>query len=94
MDPSDPSKGFISPNSLHTGSNFTLSLNLGYEAAPGRQLYLQIYNLLGVDDVTSYVIYHPRTGGIIGNVANGAVRYVPFSRTPPRFVAVGIRQEF
>jgi hypothetical protein len=93
-DPNDPSRGFISPNSLDTGANFTLSLNLAYDLAPGRQVYLQLYNLLGRDDVSSYVIYHPRTGGVIGNVADGAVYYVPFSRTPPRFFAVGIRQAF
>lgn len=94
LDPSDPSKGFISPNSLTTGSNLTFSLNLWYDLGPGRQVYLQIYNLFNRDDVTSYAIYHPRTGGIIGDVADGAVTYVPFSRTPPRFFALGVRQEF
>jgi outer membrane receptor protein involved in Fe transport len=93
LDPSDPSKGFIAPNSLKTGKNLTVSLNLSYDLAPGRQMYLQIYNLFGRDDVTSHVIYHPRTLGVIGRIEGDSVYYVPFSRTPPRFFALGIRQE-
>ena len=94
LDPSDPAKGFVSPNAFRTGRNFTVSLNFDYEVSEGRTAYLHIYNILDSDDVTSYVVYHPRTGGIIGNIVDGAVYYVPFSRTPPRFFAFGIRQEF
>ncbi len=94
LDPSDPTKGFISPNSLKTGKNLTFSLNLSYQIGPNRQAYLQIYNLTDREDVTSYVIYHPQTGGLLGTVRGDTVRYVPFSRTPPRFFAFGIRQQF
>jgi len=94
VDPSDPSKGFISPNSLMTGSNLTVNLNLSYHLGPGRQVYFQIFNLTGRDDVTSYAIYHPRTGGLIGEIVGDAIYYVPFSRTPLRFFAIGVRQEF
>jgi len=94
VDPSDPSKGFRTPNSFMTDSNLTVSLNLSYDLRPGRQVYLQVFNAFGREDVTSYVIYHPRTGAIIGKVSDGTVRYVPFSRTPPRFIALGLRQEF
>jgi hypothetical protein len=59
-----------------------------------REAYMQIFNILGRDDVTSNVIYHPQTGGIIGRVEGDSVFYVPFSTTPPRFFAFGIRQEF
>jgi len=92
-DPADPTS-FIAPNSLRTGKNLTLSLNLSYDLGRGREAYLQIYNLLGRDDVTSYVLYHPRTGGVIGRIEDDRLYYVPFSRTPPRFVAFGLRQEF
>jgi outer membrane receptor protein involved in Fe transport len=94
LDPSDPAKGFITPNSLHTGKNLTLSLNLSYQIGPRRQAYVQIFNLFDREDVTSYVIFHPRTGAVLGQISDGAVQYVPFSRTPPRFIAMGIRQEF
>jgi len=40
------------------------------------------------------VIYHPRTAALLGPVEDGAVRYTAFSRTPPRFIAFGVRQEF
>lgn len=94
VDPDDPSQGFLAPNSLKTGKNLTCSLNLSWELAPGREVYLQFYNLFGREDVTSYVIYHPRTGALLGSVVDDKVHYVPFSRTPPRFIAFGIRQEF
>ena len=94
VDPSNPSRGFISPNSLMTGSNLTFNLNFWYDLGPGRQVYFQIFNVTDRDDVTSYVIYHPRTGGLIGDIAGEAISYVPFSRTPPRFFAFGVRQEF
>lgn len=94
LNPSDPGQGFITPNSLETDKNVTVSLNLSYEMEPGRQVYLQVYNVFGRDDVTSYVIGHPQTGGLIGRVEGDNIYYVPFSRTPPRFVALGVRQEF
>jgi outer membrane receptor protein involved in Fe transport len=94
VDPNDPQQGFITPNALETGANLTVSLNLSYETQPNRQLYLQIYNLFDREDATSYVIGHPQTGGIIGRVENDQVYYVPFSRTPPRFFAFGVRQAF
>jgi outer membrane receptor protein involved in Fe transport len=94
VDPSDPSKGFITPNSLETGKNLTVSLNLAYQVKEGQQLYFQVYNLLGRDDITSYVVYHPQTGAILGELVGDEVHYVPFSRTPPRFFAFGVRQEF
>ena len=90
----DASDGFITPGELETGTNLTLSLNLDYEIGPGRDAYFQIYNLFNRDDVTSYVVYHPQTGGLIGDVVGDQVSYVPFSRTPPRFFAFGVRQEF
>jgi outer membrane receptor protein involved in Fe transport len=93
VDPNDPSK-FISPNSLETGKNLTVSLNLAYQVAPERQVYFQIYNLFDREDVTSYVIFHPRTGAVLGRIEGDSVYYVPFSKTPPRFVAFGVRQEF
>ncbi len=94
IDPSDPSKGFITPNSLETGKNLTVSLNLGYEIKPGQHVYFQIFNLFNREDITSYVVYHPQTGGILGNLVGDQLSYVPFSRTPPRFFAFGVRQEF
>ena len=94
VDPSDPSKGFVSPNSLKTGANFTVSLNFTYQIGPEREAYFQIYNLFDRADVTSYVFYQPRTGGLIGDIADGAVYYVPYSRTPPRFFGFGLRQKF
>lgn len=94
LNPRAPSQGFITPNSLHTGKNLTVSLNLAYQLRPGREAYLQVFNLFGRNDVTSDVIYHPRTGALLGRVEDGKVFYVPFSRTPPRFIAFGIRQEF
>ena len=94
LDPSDPSLGFKSPNSFKTGKNLTVSLNLAYEIGPGREAYFQIFNLFNRADITSNVIYHPQTGGIIGRVEGDQVFYVPFSTTPPRFFAFGIRQEF
>jgi hypothetical protein len=94
IDPNDPSKGFRPPNSLMTGRNLTVSLNLSYEIGPRRQAYVQIFNIFDRSDVTSFVIYHPRTGAILGKISDGKVDYVPFSRTPPRFFAFGIRQEF
>jgi outer membrane receptor protein involved in Fe transport len=94
VDPSDPSKGFISPNSLETGKNLTVSLNLAYQVKEGQSVYFQIFNLFDRGDITSYVIYHPQTGGILGTVEGNELSYVPFSATPPRFFAFGIRQEF
>jgi len=94
VDPNDPTKGFISPNARRTDPNLTVSLNLSYQVGAGREVYLQVFNLFGRDDVTSYVIVHPQTGGLIGRVEDRKVYYVPFSRTPPRFIAVGVRQEF
>lgn len=94
IDPSDPSKGFRQPNSFMTGKNLTVSLNLSCELGHGRQMYFQIFNLFNREDITSYVFFHPNTGAIIGKIVDGAVSYVPFSRTPPRFFAVGLRQEF
>ena len=94
VDPNDPQQGFITPNALETGTNLTASLNLSYETQPNRRFYLQIYNLFDREDATSYVIGHPQTGGIIGRVENDQVYYVPFSRTPPRFFALGVRQAF
>ncbi len=94
LDPADPSQGFIRPDSLETGSNLTVSLNLSYAMGCGRDAYLEIYNLFDREDVTSYVIYHPQTAAVIGQTVGDQVFYVPFSRTPPRFVAFGIRQEF
>ena len=94
VDPSDPDGGFISPNSLMTGKNLTVSLNLSYQIGPGREAYLDIYNVFDRRDVTSYVIYHPNTGALLGEIRDGAIYYVPFSRTPPRFFAFGIKQEF
>ncbi len=94
VNPNDPRQGFITPNSLETDKNLTVSLNLRYDAGSGREIYLQIYNLFAREDVTSYVIAHPQTGGLIGTVEGNEVRYVPFSRTPPRFFSLGVRQEF
>jgi outer membrane receptor protein involved in Fe transport len=94
LDPSDPAKGFITPNSLATGKNLTVSLNLAYQVKEGQEVYFQIFNLLGRDDITSHVIYHPQTGALLGEVVGDEVHYVPFSRTPPRFFAFGVRQEF
>jgi len=94
LDPNDPSKGFVTPNSLKTDKNLTVSLNLAYDLKPGRQVYCQIYNLFARDDETSRVIFHPRTGALIGNIEGDSIYYVPFSRTPPRFFAFGVRQEF
>jgi len=94
LDPDDPAQGFITPNSLETGKNLQVSLNLAYRIGPGRDAYFQIFNLFNRDDVTSYVIYHPQTGAILGEASADEVSYVPFSRTPPRFFAFGIRQEF
>ena len=94
VDPTDPSQGFITPNALETGKNLTLSLNLAYEIGPDRDAYFQIYNIFDREDITSMVIYHPQTGGVIGRVEGDQVFYVPFSRTPPRFFAFGVRQEF
>jgi hypothetical protein len=94
VDPGDPAQGFVSPNALETGSNLTISLNLAYEIGTGREAYLQIYNVFDREDVTSKVIYHPQTGGLISEPVGDEVYYVPFSRTPPRFFAFGIRQEF
>jgi len=94
LDPADPSQGFITPGLLETGKNLTVSLNLSYEIGPGRDAYLQIYNIFDREDVTSYVFYHPQTGAVIGDIQGDEVYYVPFSRTPPRFFAFGIRQEF
>ncbi|MBN1628512.1 MAG: TonB-dependent receptor [Thermoleophilia bacterium] len=90
----DASDGFVTPGDLETGTNLTLSLNFDYEIGPGRGAYFQIYNLFNRDDVTSYAVYHPQTGGLIGQVEGDQVRYVPFSKTPPRFFAFGVRQEF
>jgi outer membrane receptor protein involved in Fe transport len=94
VDPNDPSRGFISPNSLETGRNLTVSLNLGYHLTPEREIYLQVYNLFDREDITSYVIFHPRTGAVLGRIEGDSVHYVPFSKTPPRFIAFGVRQEF
>jgi len=94
VDPTDPSQGFITPNALETGKNLTLSLNLAYEIGPDRDAYFQIYNIFDREDITSMVIYHPQTGGVIGRVEGDQIFYVPFSRTPPRFFAFGLRQEF
>jgi outer membrane receptor protein involved in Fe transport len=94
IDPNDPSKGFITPNSLQTGKNLTVSLNLAYQVRPGQQVYFQVFNLFDRRDVTSSVIYHPQTGGILGEVEDDELFYVPFSQTPPRFIAFGVRQEF
>ena len=94
VNPNDPRQGFITPNSLETDKNLTVSLNLRYDAGSGREIYLQVYNLFAREDVTSYVIAHPQTGGLIGTVEGNEVRYVPFSRTPPRFFSLGVRQEF
>jgi len=93
-DPENPVHGFKTPNSMQTGKNLTVSLNLSYEVGPGRQVYFQIFNLLNRDDTTSYVICHPRTGALLGRVDGDNVYYVPFSKTPPRFFAFGVRQEF
>ena len=93
VDPSDPEK-FITPNSLQTGKNLTVSLNLAYQVREGQQVYFQIFNVFNREDVTSYVLYHPQTGGILGDVTGEELHYVPFSRTPPRFFAFGVRQEF
>jgi outer membrane receptor protein involved in Fe transport len=90
----DDSDGFIAPNSLETGKNLQVSLNLAYRIGPGRDAYFQIFNVFNRDDVTSYVIYHPQTGAVLGETSGDEVSYVPFSRTPPRFFAFGIRQEF
>ena len=92
-DPNNPLGGFVNPNALKTDENLTVSLNLSYEIGPGRQCYLQVYNLFDRDDVTSYVLYHPNTGALLGEIVGDTARYVPFSRTPPRFFAFGIRQE-
>ncbi len=94
LDPNDPSKGFISPNSLKTDKNLTVSLNLAYDLRPDRHLYLEIYNLFARDDETGRVIFHPRTGALLGRIEGDSIYYVPFSRTPPRFFAFGVRQEF
>ena len=94
VNPDAPQQGFITPNSLETDDNLTMSLNLSCETGPNRQVYLQIHNLFGAEDVTSYVIAHPQTGGLIGRVEGDKVYYVPFSRTPPRFFALGVRQAF
>jgi outer membrane receptor protein involved in Fe transport len=94
LDPDDPAQGFIAPDTLETGSNLTVNLNLSYTMGPGREAYLEVFNLFDREDVTSYVVYHPQTGAAIGRIEGDQVYYVPFSRTPPRFVAVGIRQDF
>ena len=60
----------------------------------GQSVYLQIFNLFDREDVTSYVIYHPRTGGAASAMFRATRFYVPFSRTPPRFFGFGVRQEF
>ena len=94
VNPDDPAQGFITPNSLETGKNLAVSLNLEYRIGPGRDAYFQIFNIFNRDDVTSYAIYHPQTGAVLGETEGDEVSYVPFSRTPPRFFAFGIRQEF
>ncbi|NIR00911.1 MAG: TonB-dependent receptor, partial [Gemmatimonadales bacterium] len=94
LDPTDPAGGFVSPDDLTTGDNFTLSLNLWYDIGSDREAYLHMYNILGSDDVTSKVIYHPQTGAVIGRIEGDSVFYAPFSTTPPRFFAFGIRQWF
>ncbi len=94
VDPSDPSKGFVTPNARKTDKNLTVSLNLSYQAKPDCEFYVQIYNLFARDDETSRVIFHPRTGALLGNIEGDAVYYVPWSRTPPRFVAFGVRKKF
>ncbi len=92
VDPNDPSKGFIKPNTLMTSPNYIISLNLGYCIGPNRQLYIQCYNLTNRSDVTSYVWYHPRTGGLLGSISGDTISYVPWSRTPPRTFTFGIKQ--
>ncbi len=94
LNPDDPAQGFIAPDTLETGSNLTVNLNLSYTIGPGRDAYLEIFNLFDREDITSYVIYHPQTAAAMGQIEGDQVFYVPFSRTPPRFVACGIRQEF
>ncbi len=94
IDPNDPSKGFIKPNTLMTSPNYIVSLNLGYCIGPNRQLYLQCYNLTNRSNVTSYVWYHPRTGGLLGNISGDTISYVPWSRTPPRTFTFGFKQDW
>jgi len=91
------------PNALRTGSHLTTNLTISYRLRPETSLYVSVFNLLGAKDVTHLVWYHPSTGAVIGyqppqgtpSADNpGVIRYVPYTRTAPRFVAVGIRQSF
>ena len=88
------------PNSLRTGANFVLSLNLSYRVDEDREWFVDIYNLLDRRDVTNMVWYHPDSGAIVGlrppnaTYPNGFIEYVPFTTTLPRSFAFGIRYRF
>jgi outer membrane receptor protein involved in Fe transport len=91
------------PNALRTGNNFTVSLNLSYQVEKDRGIYLDIFNIFNRRDVTSLVWYHPNTFAPIGyqdptpdsaNSGDEFYAYQPWTKTPPRFIAVGIKQGF
>ncbi len=88
------------PNSLRTGKNFVLSLNLTFRAKENLDWFVNIYNILDRRDVTNMVWYSPQTGAVVGlqpaNEAypNGFIEYVPFTTTLPRSVTFGFHQKF
>jgi len=88
------------PNSLRTGSNFVLSLNLTYQAKENLEWFVNIYNLLNRRDVTNKIWYHPETWAIVGmqppneTYPYGYIEYVPYTTTLPRSFAFGFRQRF
>jgi len=91
------------PNALRTGSHLTLNLTASYRLRPEVLLYASVYNLLRSKDVTNLVWYDPNTGAVLGYVPPegtpgpdnpGTIRYVPYTKTPPTFVAFGVRYSF
>jgi len=91
------------PNSLRAGSHLTVNLTVNYRLRPETSLYVSVFNLLRSKDVTNPVWYDPNTYAVLGYQPPegtpgpdnpGVIEYVPYTRTPPTFVAVGIRQSF
>lgn len=91
------------PNSLRTGSHLTVNLTVNYRLRPETSLYLSVFNLLAAKDVTHMVWYDPNTYAVLGYTPPegtpsadnpGVINYRPYTRTPPRFIAVGLRQSF
>jgi hypothetical protein len=91
------------PSALRTGTHYTVSLNVGYNLRPDRQVYLNVYNIFRTSKATNLVWYDPNTGGVLGyhppegtpsEENPGTINYVPYTETPPLFAVLGIRQTF